>query len=70
MGSLGVLQVLPSHRRLGLGGLLVRYLSKRISELGEEVLAPVVSENAPSRKMFEKLGFQQIDYIYWTNLLN
>ncbi|KAH8409366.1 hypothetical protein KR222_001793, partial [Zaprionus bogoriensis] len=66
LGSLGLLQVLESHKRLGLGNLLVRYLSKQISALGDEVLAPVITENTPSRKMFEKLGFQQIDYVYWT----
>ncbi|XP_064540979.1 uncharacterized protein LOC135430297 [Drosophila montana] len=66
IGSLGLLQVLESHKRLGLGSLMVRYLSKKISEMGDEVLAPVVTENTPSRKMFEKLGFQKIDNVYWT----
>ncbi|KAM8715300.1 hypothetical protein ACLKA7_002365 [Drosophila subpalustris] len=66
LGSLGVLQVLESHKRLGLGSLMVRYMSKKICELDEEVLAPVVTENTPSRKMFEKLGFQHIDNVYWT----
>ncbi|XP_034473652.1 uncharacterized protein LOC117781045 [Drosophila innubila] len=66
IGALGVLHVLDSHRRLGLGSLMVRCLAKKISKLGDEVLAPVVKENIASRKMFEKLGFQMIDYIYWT----
>ncbi|EDW75792.2 uncharacterized protein Dwil_GK15129 [Drosophila willistoni] len=50
-GSLGLLQVLESHRRLGLGSLMVRYLSKTISALGDVVQAPVVPENIPSRKI-------------------
>ncbi|XP_034473649.1 uncharacterized protein LOC117781042 [Drosophila innubila] len=66
LGSLGVLQVRETHKRLGLGSLMVRYMSKKISELKQEVLAPVVTENTPSRKMFEKLGFQHIDNVYWT----
>ncbi|EDW75791.2 uncharacterized protein Dwil_GK15128 [Drosophila willistoni] len=66
IGSLGLLQVLESHKRLGLGNLMVRYLSKQISALGDEVLAPVVHVNTPSRKMFEKLGFQPIDRLYWS----
>lgn len=70
LGSLGLLQVQESHKRLGLGSLLVRYLSKQISELGDEVLTPVVTENIPSRRMFEKLGFKQIDYVYWTSVEN
>lgn len=65
-GSLGLLRVVDTHKRRGLGSLMVRYLSKKISELGDEVRAPVVTENTPSRKMFEKLGFQQIDHVYWT----
>jgi len=60
LGSLGMLQVVESHKRLGLGSLLVRYMSKKISELDEEVLSSVLTENTPSRKMFEKLGFEQI----------
>jgi len=32
MGSLGVLQVRETHKRLGLGSLMVRYMSKKISE--------------------------------------
>ncbi|KAM8715301.1 hypothetical protein ACLKA7_002366 [Drosophila subpalustris] len=67
IGALGVLHVVDSHRRLGLGSLMVRCLAKKISELGDEVLAPVVKENIASRKMFEKLGFQKIDDIYWTD---
>ncbi|XP_017859275.1 PREDICTED: uncharacterized protein LOC108611260 [Drosophila arizonae] len=65
-GALGLLRVVDTHKRLGLGSLMVRYLSKKISELGDEVRAPVVTENTPSRKMFEKLGFQQIDHVYWS----
>ena len=67
IGALGVLHVLDSHRRLGLGSLMVRCLAKEISELGDEVLAPVIKENTVSRKMFEKLGFQKIDDLYWTH---
>ncbi|KAH8262825.1 hypothetical protein KR044_000767 [Drosophila immigrans] len=66
LGSLGMLHVVPSQRRLGLGSLMVRCLSKKIAEHNDEVLASVVPENLPSRDMFEKLGFRQIDNVYWT----
>lgn len=69
-GAIGLLQVLESHKRLGLGSLLVRYLSKKIYEQGEAVLAPVLPENMPSRKMFEKLGFKIIDTVYWNYKIN
>ncbi|XP_034667480.1 uncharacterized protein LOC117900992 [Drosophila subobscura] len=65
VGSLGLLQVLESHKRLGLGSLMVRALSKKINDLGESVVAPVVPENIASRTMFEKLGFRNIDKVYW-----
>ncbi|EDW03848.1 GH11461 [Drosophila grimshawi] len=69
IGALGLLQVVETHKRLGLGSLMVRYLSRKISDLGDEVLAPVVTENTASRKLFEKLGFQKIDNVYWTEQL-
>jgi len=59
-----MLQVVESHKRLGLGSLMVRYMSKKISELDEEVRASVVIGNTPSYKMFEKLGFHKIDNAY------
>ncbi|XP_022214706.2 uncharacterized protein LOC111069116 [Drosophila obscura] len=65
IGALGLLQVLESHKRLGLGSLMVRALSKKINDLGDSVVAPVVPQNTASRSMFEKLGFQQIDTGYW-----
>lgn len=65
LGSLGLLQVVESHKRLGLGSLMVSYLSKKISELGEEVLADVLLENTPSNTLFTKLGFQKIEYAYF-----
>ncbi|XP_017854354.1 uncharacterized protein LOC108607818 [Drosophila busckii] len=66
IGRVGMLQVQESQKRLGLGSLMVRYISKKIMEQGEEVLAAVVLENVASSKMFEKLGFKQIDNVYWT----
>nr|NP_609173.2 uncharacterized protein Dmel_CG12560, isoform B [Drosophila melanogaster]AAF52589.2 uncharacterized protein Dmel_CG12560, isoform B [Drosophila melanogaster]ABM92801.1 IP09231p [Drosophila melanogaster]AOQ14933.1 CG12560-PB [synthetic construct] len=65
IGSLGLLQVLESHKRLGLGSLLVKSMAKKISAAGDQVLAPVVTKNTPSRSMFEKLGFRAIDNTYW-----
>ncbi|ALC38140.1 maker400 [Drosophila busckii] len=64
-GSLGFLQVKDSHKRLGLGSLMVRYLSKKILELEEEVLAAVLPDNIASYNMFKKLGFECIDKVYW-----
>ncbi|XP_017060398.1 uncharacterized protein LOC108100837 [Drosophila ficusphila] len=65
IGSLGLLQVLESHKRLGLGSLLVKSMAKKISALGDQVTAPVVTANTASRNMFEKIGFRPIDTTYW-----
>ncbi|XP_017025658.1 uncharacterized protein [Drosophila kikkawai] len=67
IGSLGLLQVLDSHKRMGLGQLMVKSLSKKISALGDQVLSPVVHKNTASRNMFEKIGFQAIDTVYWAD---
>ncbi|KAH8353159.1 hypothetical protein KR084_009312 [Drosophila pseudotakahashii] len=67
IGSLGLLQVLESHKRLGLGSLLVKSMAKKISALGDQVLAPVVTKNTASKGMFEKIGFKSIDTTYWAD---
>ncbi|XP_054744791.1 uncharacterized protein LOC129249154 [Anastrepha obliqua] len=66
IGSLGLVHVVDTHKRLGLGSLVVSHMSKLIASKGLEVTAPVVFENKPSRSMFEKLGFQTIDKVYWS----
>lgn len=67
LGSLGLLRVLDTHKRRGLGNLAVRYLSKVLAEKDIEVAATVVFDNLPSRSMFEKLGFKVIDKVYWAD---
>ncbi|XP_036327946.1 uncharacterized protein LOC118740497 [Rhagoletis pomonella] len=66
IGALGLVQVVDTHKRLGLGSLVVSEISKLIASKGLEVTAPVIFENAASRSMFEKLGFKPIDNVYWT----
>lgn len=65
VGALGLLQVQESHKRMGLGSLLVKAMAKMNAEKGIDILAPVVEDNAASRGMFKKLGFQEIDKINW-----
>ena len=64
-GSLGFLQVVESHKRKGLGNLVVRYMSKIVASKNEEVMGPVVVTNIASRSMLEKFGFTTIDHAYW-----
>uniref|UniRef100_A0A1I8P9K5 N-acetyltransferase domain-containing protein n=1 Tax=Stomoxys calcitrans TaxID=35570 RepID=A0A1I8P9K5_STOCA len=67
LGSLGLLQVEESHRRIGLGKLAVKLMSKYLAENGVDITASVVFANVPSRSMFKQLGFTIIDNVYWTS---
>jgi len=63
--ALGALHVKKEYKRQGLGSLLVRAMSKKFADQNEDTIAPVVVQNIPSRNMFEKIGFKEIDNIYW-----
>ncbi|XP_058984682.1 uncharacterized protein LOC101899829 [Musca domestica] len=65
LGALGLLQVENTHKRKGFGSLVVKLLSKFLAENNIEVTAPVVVKNVASRSMFEKLGFKEVDKVYW-----
>ncbi|XP_041449789.1 uncharacterized protein LOC111069144 [Drosophila obscura] len=65
-GSLSNLHVLAAYRRSGVGSKIIRYMAELIEAKGSEVLATVVPENEKSRKMFEKLGFEVINKLYWS----
>ncbi|XP_037927895.1 uncharacterized protein LOC119662361 [Teleopsis dalmanni] len=65
LGCLGFLQVMDSHKRLGLGSIMIRKLSHTLAKNNIEVMAPVVFDNVASRSLFEKLGFTVIDDVYW-----
>ncbi|XP_065356120.1 uncharacterized protein LOC135950512 [Calliphora vicina] len=69
LGSLGLLQVMDTHKRKGFGNLIVRYMSKLLAENEIEVTAPVVIDNVASRAMFEKLGFKVIEKVYWADII-
>lgn len=62
--ALGMLQVQESHKRQGLGGLLVRVMSKMNAKQGVVTFTGVSEENTPSRSLFKSLGFQVIDKIF------
>lgn len=64
-GFLGALQVLESHRRMGLGGLVLRAITKKIGEMDQDVTACVNPDNTPSRRLFESCGFKVVDRAYW-----
>ncbi|XP_055920168.1 uncharacterized protein LOC129951846 [Eupeodes corollae] len=65
LGGLGLLQVLDSHKRKGLGSLVVKAMAKMNAEKGLETMAPVLDGNIASQTMFERLGFRKIQEIFW-----
>ncbi|XP_073821021.1 uncharacterized protein [Musca autumnalis] len=68
-GFLGALQVKNDYKRLGLGSVVTRAISRSLGEQGEDVMALVNEDNQPSRGIFEKLGFTVTDRCYWLRTL-
>ncbi len=55
-GSLGLLEVLPGHRRKGVAFLLQRWMLRRELGLGHIPFGQVFADNAPSLALQERLG--------------
>ncbi|GAB0099331.1 glycine-N-acyltransferase-like protein 3 isoform X1 [Sergentomyia squamirostris] len=68
-GALGALQVDEQFKRRGLGTLVAKAMIRKLTDLRMDTFAFVNVDNAPSRRMFENLGFIQIDYVYWLRTL-
>ncbi|MDA1312269.1 MAG: N-acetyltransferase [Acidobacteria bacterium] len=60
-GSLLTLDVLPEHRRRGLGGRLVSAAKERLAEMGvEKIRLRVSTDNAAAQVMYERLDFRRV----------
>lgn len=60
-GSLLTLDVLPEHRRRGLGGRLVSAAKQRLAEMGaEKIQLRVSTDNTAAQAMYEKLNFRRV----------
>ncbi|XP_055685166.1 uncharacterized protein LOC129791164 [Lutzomyia longipalpis] len=68
-GALGALQVDKEYQRRGLGTLITKAMIRKLCDLRMDTFAFVNCDNAPSRRMFEKLGFIETDYVYWLRTL-
>lgn len=60
-GSLGMLEVLPGFRRLGIGSALTAHMVKKELEQGHIPYAQHLAGNHPSRSLQLKLGFSVSD---------
>lgn len=64
-GFLGALQVKESHQRMGLGGVVLRSITKKIGEMDQDVMACVNPDNTPSKRLFDNCGFKVVDRAFW-----
>lgn len=59
-GPIGPLQVDENYTGRGLAKIVTKETLRQIAELGHANVAFIFEWNAPSRAIFEKLGFQEV----------
>lgn len=62
-GPILALQTDENHYGRGYASLVVKAIAKQVAELGYDVDAGVYDHNIPSKKLFEKLGFEPVTAI-------
>ncbi|XP_039438366.1 uncharacterized protein LOC120419668 [Culex pipiens pallens] len=65
LGFLSYLHVDDRCRNRGFGELMVRAISRKVAEKGLNVYGGVRPDNGPSRRLFQKVGFEQRQAIAW-----
>ena len=67
-GSIGLLEIMPKFRRMGLGAFLVDYSVKMVNEQGDIAYCNIETSNEKSLKMHLKMNFIPSDkLVYWCN---
>jgi tRNA (guanine37-N1)-methyltransferase len=65
-GSMGMLEVVPEYRRMGVGSLLLSHLCRTLMGKGFTPFSQFTIENTRSRALNEKLGFTiSEETVYW-----
>lgn len=64
-GAMGALQVREEYQGMGIGLLITVEMARLYMYQNQDSMAFVGPLNVSSRKIFERLQFQQIDTIYW-----
>lgn len=64
-GAIGPLEVAKDHFRKGYGTLITKAIAREVAKVGLNCYGTVVSTNAPSIAMFNKLGFQRLETTYY-----
>lgn len=63
-GLIGILQTDEQYQGHGYGSLVVRASAKKFAQMGRDSYAAVNEKNIASRKLFSRLGFVPIGYVY------
>ena len=67
-GSIGLLEIMPKFRRMGLGAFLVDYSVKMVNGEGDIAYCNIEVSNEKSLKMHLKMNFTPSDkLVYWCN---
>jgi tRNA (guanine37-N1)-methyltransferase len=65
-GSMGMLEVLPAFRRMGVGTLLIALLCGKLMERGLTPFSQFTVDNLASRGLHEAMGFSiSTELVYW-----
>ena len=65
-GSIGLLEISPKFRRMGLGAFLVSYIANSLIEKGEIAYCNIDTTNEKSVKMHRKMGYEMPKgLVYW-----
>lgn len=65
-GSMGMLEVFPKFRRIGIGGTLERFLINYIMTFGRIAVCDVYTDNVDSIRLQQRLGLTQASgYTFW-----
>jgi len=65
-GAMGLLEVLPEHRRLGVGQYLLTHLTRQLLAEGRLPYDHIIVGNAPSEALHRKLGFDiSTRHLHW-----
>lgn len=64
-GDIGVLQTKQEHKRKGYAEMVVRAISKKMLEDGENVHVHIIKGNVASERLFLSLGFEIVGNVRW-----
>ncbi|GAQ87570.1 hypothetical protein KFL_003620010, partial [Klebsormidium nitens] len=67
--ALGMVNVMPGHRRSGLGRAVVTLLARQQLARGWTSHAYVSVDNVASEQLFASLGYKKVERAYWTGCM-